>query len=36
LPSKKALLKGNDIEVVLVDVTESSIENLKKIKTLAF
>ena len=30
LPSKKALLENNDIEVVLVDVTESPIERPKK------
>ena len=30
LPGKKALLKDNDIEVVLVDVTESPVERPKK------
>jgi len=32
LPGKKALLENNDIEVVLVDVTESPIERPKKNK----
>ena len=30
LPGKKALLEDNDIEVVLVDVTESPVERPKK------
>jgi hypothetical protein len=32
LPGKKALLEGTEIEVVLVDVTESPIERPKKTK----
>jgi hypothetical protein len=32
LPGKKALLSGSEIEVVLVDVTESEIERPKKNK----
>jgi len=32
LPSKKALLEDNDIEIVLVDVTESTIDRPKKNK----
>ena len=32
LPGKKALLEDNDIEIVLVDVTESPVERPKKNK----
>ena len=32
LPGKKALLEDNEIEVILVDVTESPIERPKKSK----
>ena len=33
LPGKKALLEDNEIEVILVDVTESPIERPKKNKS---
>lgn len=36
LPGKKALLEDDDIEIVLVDVTESPVERPKKTKTVVF
>jgi len=36
LPSKKALLDNNEIETVLVDVSESPIERPKKTKVVVF
>ena len=36
LPGRKALLEGDEIEIVLVDVTESPIERPKKTARLVF
>jgi hypothetical protein len=36
LPGKKALLEVNEIEIVIVDVTESPIERPKKTMFMVF